>query len=95
MNKENLNRRFGNPEKRNPFTPLDLFAAAHLISEYCNSADLEECKKCIFHDSYAGCHLLLAPEKWDLSVAKDRTNDWINEQLPKVPYLDTDKYTDK
>lgn len=95
MTKEDLNRQFGSPEMQKPVTPLDLLAAAQLIKEHCSSANLEECIKCIFHDSYAGCYLLLCPEDWNLSEAKSWVTDWINEQRPQdgTLYLDTDKYT--
>ena len=92
MTKEDINRRFGDPERQKPITPPDLLAAAHMIREHCNSANLEECKKCIFHDLYAGCHLLLAPERWELSDAEHRTADWIDKHFQgRGLYTDTDK----
>ena len=97
MTKEDLNRQFGGPEKQKPITPLDLIAAAHLIRDYCNSVDLEECNKCIFGDSHAKCHILRTPEDWDLSDAESKAMDWIDKQFPSghALYLDTDKYTDE
>lgn len=95
MTKEDLNRRFGVPEMQKPVTLLDLLAAVRLISEYCKSVDLEECKKCIFYDSNVGCCFLPVPEDWELSDVEGRVKDWINEQRPQdsTAYLDTDKYT--
>lgn len=95
MTKEDLNRRFGDPERQKPVTPLDLLSAALLLHDYCNSADMEECNKCIFHGSDSGCYFYSAPEDWDLSDAEGKTMDWIDKQFPEghALYLDTDKYT--
>lgn len=97
MTKEDLNRRFGNPERQKPVTPFELLAAAHLIREHCNNNNI--CIKCIFHDNEAFSCLLFSeiPDEWDLSDVEARAMDWIDKQFPsgRVPYLDTDKYTDK
>ena len=80
MTKEDLNRRFGALDRQKPITPPDLLAAAHLIREHCNN--IENCAKCIFHDSKVpGCLLFEgSPSLWELSDAEHRTADWIDKQ---------------
>lgn len=91
MTKEDLNRRFGDPERQKPITPPDLLAAAHLIREYCNHGD---CRKCIFHNNIENCCVLfeLCPFSWELSGAEHRTADWIDKQhfQGRGLYIDTD-----
>lgn len=94
MDKEDLNRQFGDPEKQNPVTPLDLAAAAHLIREHCNNIEL--CMKCIFHDNRWFCGCLLfeeTPSEWELSDVEHRAADWIDKQYFQgrhLLYTDTD-----
>lgn len=80
MNKEDLNRQFGDPEKQEPVTPLELLAAAHLIREHCKNIQL--CLKCIFHDNEMYSCLLFAntPEEWEISDAEHNAADWIDKQ---------------
>lgn len=95
MDKEDLNRQFGDPERQKPVTPLDLIAAALLIRDYC--CNTQDCTKCIFNTPH-GCALFeMSPFFWNLSDAKVKVKDWIKEQCPQygTTYLDTDKYTDE
>lgn len=89
MTKEDLNRLYGDPEKQNPITPLDLLAAAHLIREHC-----DDCRECIFHtDIIDGCILSeLFPCRWELSIAEHNAADWIDKQhfQGRGLYTDTD-----
>lgn len=93
MNKEDLNRQFGNPEMQKPITPPDLLAAAHLIREHCCTIPLNGCKNCIFHKDDFDCLLFeITPSGWDLTPAKHRTADWIDKQSiqGRGLYTDTD-----
>ena len=94
MTKEDLNRRFGAPDMQKPITPPDLLAAAHLIREYCSSVGPGECTKCIFNNSFYGCHLFeMHPDEWELSESEHKTVDWIDKQYFNGSSLFTD--TDK
>lgn len=93
MTKEDLNRRFGDPERQKPITPPDLLAAAHLIREHCNN--IQRCMTCVFHDDKLyGCLLFEeTPSEWILSDVEHRTADWIDKQYfqGRSLYTDTDK----
>lgn len=94
MNKDDLNRTFGDPKRQKPITPPDLLAAAHLIRDYCKSVGPGVCIKCILRDLPFGCHLFeSSPAEWDLSEAERRTADWIDKQYfeGRRLYFDTDK----
>lgn len=94
MTKEDLNRRFGDPERQKPITPPDLLAAAHLIREFCNSVPHGGCMKCIFNNSFYGCHLFeMHPDEWELSEPEHKTADLIDKQYfnGRSLYTDTDE----
>jgi hypothetical protein len=91
MDKEDLNRQFGNPDRQKPITPPDLLAAAHLIRDYCNNNKV--CLNCIFRDSTFVCSFFEAvPSEWELSDAEHMTADWIDKQhfQGRGLYTDTD-----
>lgn len=95
MNKEDLNRLFGDPERQKPITPPELLAAAHLIREHCNKMPRGGCLQCIFHEEF-GCALFeRCPDDWELSDAEHRTAEWIwiDKQYfnGRSLYTDTDK----
>ena len=92
MDKDDLNRRFGDPDRQKPITPTELLAAAHLIRDHCNNMN---CHKCIFSVDRGinGCSLFeVWPSEWNLAEAECRTVEWLDKQYPFTNwhYIDTD-----